>query len=323
MVPSAPQANFHNDLRSVTPVVATILVVALTLIIAATIGAVAFGYAEDIGGTTVATGDDQCVNSVEFDPEDVASFGDVQDLDCVVWYDASQLSGSPGTIDRWPDAGPNGFDLTDSDDPGITNPSYDGSVDGVPAVKFESSNSEGLSTEINTSETDIVEDTTISVTALVRVQNGDSTVFQTGDPAELFDYFRFGYNDGPTGSTTTPWFFFAGEDENGDPVIRGHEPPQDESVDQWRVVTHVHDGSGLDSYVDGQQEFEIDSKMNVSDGGIQVGYELDAGGGTGAYMNGHISEIVVFEKPLSDTEREAVECAIDRKHGGSVSVAGC
>lgn len=320
MVLSTPENNFYTNRRSVTPVVATVLLVAITLVIGAVIGAVALGYTEEIGGTTVAAGDNQCVNSIEFDPEDVASFGEVQDLGCVVWYDASQLSGSPGTIDRWPDSGPNGFDLTDSDDPRITNPSYDGSVEGVPAVKFESENSEGLSTEINTSKTDIVEDTTISVTALVRVQEGDSTVFQTGKPDEALEYFRFGYNDA---DTDIPWFVFAGENEVGAPFFQGHEPTKSESENKWRVVTHIHDGNGLNSYVDGQREIATDSTLNVSDGGIQVGYELAADGNTLSYMNGHISEIVVFEKPLSDTERGAVECAIDRKHGDAVNVAGC
>lgn len=325
MVISRPQTPFGRDTRSVTPVIGTILIVAIAIVIAAAFGTLAFGFTDKLSGTTVAAEDDQCVNSVAFDPRDVSDFANKQNLDCVVWYDASQLSYSQGdTVDRWPDAGPNGFDMTDSNDPGVTNPSYDGNIEGVPAVKFTSLDLEGLSTEINSSQTDIVQDTTISVTTLVRAEKNESTIFQTGNPDDAFDYFRFGYNDQPPyGSTTTPWFVFAGVDEDGNAIIDGHTPPQSGSINQWRVVTHIHDGSEFTSYVDGKQKYQTASRMNISDGKMQLGYELTAAGGTGAFMEGHISELIVFEKGLSADERKAVECAIDRKHGDAVSVDGC
>src|SRR6056297_2687982 len=78
--------------RSVTPVIATILIVALVIVIAASFGAVAFGFTDRLGSTEVAAGDGQCLQSVGFDPSDVESLADTAtaDIECVMWFDATQ-----------------------------------------------------------------------------------------------------------------------------------------------------------------------------------------------------------------------------------------
>lgn len=318
----------EGDDRSVSPVVATILVVAITIVIATAIGATVFGFTDRLGSTTVAAEDDQCVDSIEFDPADVSSFQDVSDLGCVIWLDASKEDYSSGDdVTKWTDRSPNGFDMTESSESGVTPPSYAGQIEGVPAVEFQRADTEGLTTQINSSKTDIVSDTTLTVTALVHMQSGQSTVFQAGQPdgASTFDYFRFGYNDNSAlgGSTTTPWFVFAGDAPAGYPIITGHRPTRSDSLKQWMVVTHIHDGSEFTSYVNGQQRFNAESKMNISDGVMQVGYELDENGATGAYMDGYVSEIIIFEKSLNHDQRKGIECALDRKHGDAVKVKDC
>src|SRR6056297_3208493 len=155
--------------RSVTPVIATILIVALVIVIAASFGAVAFGFTDRLGGTSVAANDDQCLQSVDFDPNDIDSFADsaTADIDCVLWYDASQESYTPGTdVTSWTDRSGNGFDAGMS---GLVGPpTYVGEVDGVDAIEFDGSSGEGLNTDPTTKEMGISPSEEFTITTLVR-----------------------------------------------------------------------------------------------------------------------------------------------------------
>ena len=310
------------DERSVSPVIATVLMVAIVLVIAASIGAVGFGFTDRLGETTVAAGEDQCViESIEFDPNDVSEFAnDRLASACVIWYDASQTSYNDGdSVDFWEDQSANGFDMTDSA-VASESPTWRTNVGGLEAVTFDQSNSEGLSTTVNTSETDIVGDTTISTTALVYVKPGESTIFQVGRPVSgNNEYFRFGYNDA---NPSVPWYVFADIDEAPCCQFYGHEPNNASSIGQWMVVSYVHDGTEVQSYVNGVSQGGQDGRLDVSDGSIHIGYEISTTGDQN-YFEGSLAELVVFEKALTDDEREAIECGMDRKHGSAVSVSGC
>lgn len=319
-----------SDDRSVSPVIATVLVVAITLVIATAIGATVFGLTDRLGETRVAAGDDQCVlESIEFDPNDVEGFADDRlSSACVIWFDADQTAYSDtDTVDRWEDLSPNGFDLTSSDEASVHDPVWRADVGGLAAVQFDRSNVEGLSTTVNTSETDIVGDTTLSTTALVYVQAGTSTIFQVGRPVSgVNEYFRYGYNDNTSnfGSTTIPWYAFADVDAPPASQFYGHGPTAGSSRGRWVVVSYIHDGTELEAYINGESRGGQAGRLDISDGSIQVGYETNnVGVVSGNSLNGSIAELVVFEEALTDEEREVIECSLDRKHGAAVSVAGC
>jgi len=308
------------DERSVSPVIATVLMVAIVLVIAASIGAVGFGFADRLGSTTVAPGEGQCVvQSVEFNPENIDSFAD-RPYDCVVWFDASQDEYSDGdTVQRWRDRSGNGFDATsvdDSDDPDdVDDPIYT-SVDGVSAIEFGDvgpGDGSGLSTDITSGLRDIEDDTQISVMAMVRFEPNAGTIFQAGSPpGSPVDYFRFGYYEDPT---QPDWFATSGDG------FFGHEP---DGVDgQWNVVTYVHNGSAVTAYVNGQRKGSLAGELDISDDPLRLGHEDTAYGVYGDYYDGYIAELAVFETDLVDDERQAMECAMNAKYGDSVEVAGC
>jgi flagellin-like protein len=313
------------DDRSVSPVIATILMVAVVVVIAASIGAVAFGFTDNLGEATVAASSDQCVvETVEFDPNDVSGFADQLGSSCVVWFDATQTDYSDGdTVDEWEDQSENPYDLTSADEASISDPTWRNDVDGLAAVEFDGTNDEGLSTSVNTSRANVVGETSISVTALVHVKAGESTILQVGQPVSGDnEYFRHGYND--DGSTDYPWYAFADIDAPPASQFYGHSPNAGTSVDTWKVVSYVHDGDRLDAYVDGESKGGQDGRLDISDGSIQIGYETnDVGPVSSTFLNGAVAELVIFEKALTDDERKAIECALDQKHGNAVSVAGC
>ena len=307
--------------RSVTPVIGVILIVALVVIIAASFGAVAFGFTDKLGGTDYASSG-QC-GVTEFDPENVDNFADersnVYDVECAMWFEADSLDKADGeTVSTWSDRSGNEIDATS--DSRVDDPKWRSNVDGIDAVVFEGSN--GLSTELNTTDIGVSGDSAFSVSVVIQVDDEDheGTITQFGLPtASAEDYFRYGYN-GDTGPDDTPWFISLG---NGG--FWGHEPNKDSSGGQWSIITYVNDGDQISVYLNGELRTEKSTDYDISDHPIQIGFETDDNGevpGKG-WFKGPIAEIVVFERPITDNERRTIECQMEDKYDGAVSASGC
>lgn len=315
----APDSIVFNK-RSVSPVVATILMVAVVIVIAASIGAVTFGFTDRLGGTDYAASG-QC-GVTEFDPANVDAFADdrsdVYDVDCVLWFEAASLDKDDGeSVGAWNDRSGNQFDATTDSNEGLSAPIWRSNVDGIDAVEFDGD--EGLTTEISTADVGIDGDSDFSQSVIIRVddEGHDGTVTQFGIPnSGAEDYFRYGYNGN---FPDTPWFISLG---NGG--FAGHEPTSSESNQQWSIITYIHRDGEIQVYLNGELREEELTEYDISDDPIQIGFETDEDGDLdSSFFDGTIAEIVIFERPITDNERQLVECQMVDKYDGAVSAAGC
>jgi len=294
--------------------------VAIVIVIAASIGAVGFGFTDRLGGTDVAsTG--QC-GVTEFDPKNVDNFADdrsdVYDVECAMWFEASSLDKSDTErVNTWSDRSGNEIDATS--DSRVGKPRWRSNVDGITAIEFDGN--EGLSTELNTTDIGITGDSAFSMSVVIRVDeiDHDGTITQFGlQSTGAEDYFRYGYN-GLSGFPDEPWFISLG---NGG--FDGHEPSKTISSGQWSIITYVNDGDDIRVYLNGEKWTEMATDYDISDYPILIGFETNIDGSLGSSrFNGYIAEMVVFERPISTNERRAIECQMEDKYDGAVSTTGC
>jgi len=306
--------------RSVTPVIATILIVALVIVIAASFGAVAFGFTDKLGETTVAAGEDRCVaDSIGFNPEDIESFSDVStaDLNCVMWFDASQEPG--GTLETWSDQSGSGFDLT-TVDPGNTPERT--TVDDIEVVEF--TGNEGYNTtSVTASDAGLSGNPSFTVMTVVQITEPsyDGSIAQFGKASfPDSNYYRFGYNDD---TYDDKWFVGTGREFSD---FQDHDPTIID-FNNWYLVTHIHDSSQneIEVYVNGIQRSLGESKTgyDITDDPIYIGYELNTSGNRDKFLKGNVAELVVFDRALDVGDREIAECILSEKHGSAVNVEGC
>ena len=305
------------DERSVSPVIATVLMVAIVLVIAASIGAVGFGFADRLGSTETASAD-RCGVS-EFDPENVDGFAksesELYSVPCVTWFDASTLEYEDGeSVNRWDDRSASRFDAVSV--AGADNPTYRSSLDGVAAVEFDKSEEEGLATKKLASDANIQGETELSISAVVRPTSAsDNPFIQIGTPGN--NEFRFAYSESGLGD----WYLSPGLGEVT------HRP--DSMIGEWILVTYIHDGETVKVYVNGNPQQivdfggneidEFDADLDISDSPLQLGYD----DGMVNWLDGAIAEMVFFDKSLTKDERLSIECTMDEKYKGSVTIDGC
>ena len=311
--------------RSVTPVIGVILIVALVVIIAASFGAVAFGFTDKLGGTDYASSG-QC-GVTEFDPENVDNFAkersNVYDVECAMWFEADSLDKSNGeTVSTWSDRSGNEIDATS--DSRVDDPVWRSNVDGITAVEFDGN--EGLSTDLNTTDIGVSGDSAFSMSVVIRVDNidHDGTITQFGLPTTTAEnYFRYGYN-GSSGYPSVPWFISLGDNALGFGGFIGHGPDRTESTDQWSIITYVNDGDRIKVYLNGELRENRPTNYDISDYPILIGFETNPDGSPGSSrFDGYIAEMVVFERPISNNERRTIECQMEDKYDGAVSATGC
>jgi len=308
---------FYDD-RSVSPVVATILMVAVVVVIAASLGAVAFGFTDELGGTDIAASDDQCLQSVEFDPADIDSFADsaTADLNCQLWFDATQQGASDGDpVDELIDRSGNEFNAQVV----VSGPEID-TVDGVQAVRFGGADDEGFSTDATVDDLNLDGDSEFTVATVVRA-DPDSTgaVVQFG---EIVDGDETPFSFQPNLESFDEWQIQALNNEAGQDFVSYLDEPSDQQAERWFVQTHVYDGSRLSINVDGEEKLNEEIDYEFTNSPINIGY-YNYGPNPEDAFEGSIAEVVIINEAFTDTDREVLECTIDEKHGSAVSVNGC
>ena len=310
--------------RSVTPVIATILIVALVIVIAASFGTVAFGFTDRLSGTSVSANGDQCLQSVDFDPNDVDGFADgaTANLDCVMWFDATQENFNDGqSIDELTDRSENGFDATAVDS---SEPIYQSNVQGVSAVQFNGGTDGGLSTEANTSDAGLTGDSGFTVSTVVNTDADDGAVVQFGTVDGSNPPFAYQPN---LGINPNEWQVLSG-------YPRQYVTYNISQPDGWLVQTHVYDGNNLKVYVNGElQEVNYnivaepsseEIEFSITDSKVNIGlFNFDPSNPDEQRFDGSVAELLIFDRALENTDREVLECTLDKKHGDAVTVDHC
>jgi len=290
--------------------------VATVVIIAAVIGATALGYTDKLGGTET-TSADQC-GTTEFDPENVDDFAESEQVaykvPCVMWFDATQLDYSDGeTVSTWTDESVNEFDApVESGDPTWTS-----DYDGVAAIEFDRTKDENFRTDVSPSDAGLAGDTEITV---ISVSNPtDPSEGHTGDGWDDRRRAVFDIGDRRSGGGSVMLQRRRFDDEWRADDLGSWEV--EDSSDSWTVHTVTYDGDQMSGYANGKRVAQSDASLDIVDHEIAIGYSKRYSSVT--HMDGAIAEVVIFDRALTDSERQSIECKLDKKHGGAVNVNGC
>lgn len=282
--------------------------VSILFIVGASISVVAFGFAEDLGEpTTVASGDDQCVQSIEFDPSDVQGYADDREtFTCVLWLDASQSESFEhgADVDRWQDTSTNEFDAT----PESNTPEWR-VQDGVEAVRFDGSTDSSLLVDAPPQDLDLDADRGITVIVMAYVRDGDNRggLYSIGEEMA-----------GKGGGV------FKKQTNNGDWWVDPGGTPSITTEGQWAIITHTTDGNTYATYTDGKVTSSGDVE-EVLNGPFELGSDdIRIGSVRNNYVfDGYVAEYFVANERIDEQKRAWVECGMSQKHGDIVDVSGC
>ena len=286
--------------------------VSILFIIGASISVVAFGFAEDLSEpTTVATGDDQCVQSIEFDPSDVQGYADDREtFTCVLWLDASQSESFENgeAVDRWEDTSTNEFDAT----PDETDPEW-GLKDGVEAVNFDGVDGSSLLVDAPPQDLNIDADRGVTVVVMVYVadaSNDDAGLYSIGEDGAGADGDVFAIRQ--SNNANEEWWVDPGD--TFDITTEG----------RWAILTHTTDGNTFATYVNGEEtasgdvEAVLNGPFELGSDDIRIGSTTEDG-----VFEGYVAEYFVANERIDDDKRAWVECGMSQKHGDIVDVSGC
>ena len=272
---------FRGDAQAVTPVVGTILAVAIVVILAAVIGATSLGYTDKLGETSATAGG--CDERIEFDPENVDEYADDVKASCLgisLWsFDESERS--PTVPDG---IGPNEGTITGPATyiTGIRNTALSHDRDSYVAVLDD----ESLNFEA---------DESFSITGWVNIDSPTGNI-------QSFVSKRDAYEDG--------YIFFMdsndklglkfGDTSDARDVRSGSVP-----MNQWVHVATVVDRTDrtVSLYVDGEKLTTAD--VSSVSGSINPSSELRMGAGTTAtdyHLDGAQDEFRIFSRALTSSE---------------------
>lgn len=294
--------SWYRSGRSVSPVVGTILMVAVVIIIASVIGSAALGFGDELGSTEVAS--DQCGVSNEFDPSDVSEFGEhnTVDLSCQLWFDATAGDYSEGDdVSTWSDQSGNGY----SAEVHSGDPTWSANVEGtgVPGIEFDQSNNEKFRIDAKPADINIVgEEYEYTIITLVKPvdEDGRKGIHTIGDNTNNNVNLR---KNGPTDN----WW---GQGMSTAPGTEGN----------WTVLTQTYDGSTAAGYANGNLLKEQGPPGEVRNGVIWLGYSSHW---KNYHWDGAITEFIIFDRTLNGDERRLIECHLDEKYGDEVTVDHC
>lgn len=310
---------FRRDCRGGVPIQTTGLFV-IVLVIGLTTAGVLFGLGTAFTGPTPVTVDSgQCIQTLTFDPQEIDGFADEQTASdqyaegmfpCVLWLDASGTGefddGEPVT--EWTDRSTNLL----SAHPTGEEPRWM-TVDGVPAARFNGSESGGLSVALDADNRTLDAESGLTVTMLVYVENRT-------DRGGLYA--------------------ISADDGNGDEIepavdLRQSDIPPDHSganqwqatlgpdstittESEWAIITHTVDTDSGELFVNGDSQGENDGEVVELGSEVRIGESL-----SGQTFDGYVAEFYLTDERLSTGQRNLVECAIDAKHNSVVELDAC
>ena len=208
--------------------------------------------------------------------------------DAVLWLDASTLALPDGAnVDVWPDASGNGHDAVQSVVAQMPVFRKGAAAGGRPAVVFD-----GTQTFLSNANMSLPSTSTI---AAVFVDHGTTNDCCTGVFFSLVGCNGLGTkqaafdDDADASVLMIDW---SGSPDSGSSNIKGHQT----------VASVVYNESGAFSFAD----MCLQSQAGVV-GAAGVGYMVGSRNDEDArFVNGTISEVIVFARPLNDTELEAL-----------------
>ncbi len=181
------------------------------------------------------------------------------------------------------------------------------SINGLPALKFDGSNDyieASLSTAITSSQLEVFV-----------VAKRNQNVFY-GRNISL-------YKNGVSGDSDNVYSTYIGEDNDGDIILAwrnntslfaathpGNNVPY--------IVSIKFDGTNNTSYYNGTAQTPVASAGNFHIDNVSIGAGWQDGG-VGRYFNGYIAEVIVFDRALSDQERNNVNQYLSMKWGITIS----
>jgi len=311
---------FRRDCRGGVPIQTTGLFV-IVLVIGLTTAGVLFGLGTAFTGPTPVTVDSgQCIQTLTFDPQEIDGFADEQIpseqyaegmFPCVLWLDASGTGefddGEPVT--EWTDRSTNLL----SAHPTGEEPRWM-TVDGVPAARFNGSESGGLSVALDADNRTLDAESGLTVTMLVYVENRT-------DRGGLYGISdgRDDSTDGDSSAVDLRQSAVAAERSQAADwwATPGHQS-EITTEGQWAIITHTVDTGSGELFVDGDSQGEVD------DGVDELGSEIWIGTTpSGQTFDGYVAEFYLTDERFSTGQRTLVECAIDAKHDSVVDLDAC
>lgn len=328
---SPARSSRDGDERAISPVIGVALLVVIVVLLAVTVGTMAFGFTDRLDQPVMIEDEQACpgFQGVEFE----AGGGDfsqllqeLQENNCALWLSAEDVEEEGGTVQQWTDRGPNDFHAGQSDPDDRPELVTDAEV-GTDVLEFDAeqniadendpaedaTSGDYLRIDRNADELGIDEDSGFVIVAALKVEEFDRggpwTVGEAGADGREFS-MRTCSDLGVDGCTV-------GSDSEGEWRAQhwGDEDVDfssgDDSEGEWLILTHAYDGDSVTINVNGEtvtppggEAVDLDLSANRD---IQIGRWERQAGDPMWYFDGRMAEITIFDRALDEEEIEAIE----------------
>jgi FlaG/FlaF family flagellin (archaellin) len=322
-----------RDVRGVSPVVGSILMVSVIVLLAAVVGTLTLGIAQDETPQDAqeVLVDDQCpgFQVVEFDPTNVGAAAEqLTTENCALWLEQGNVETTDsGEVTRWNDAGKNNFDAVQTaagDRPELVQDSeldkkvLDFSSSHAPNPSSEGDN-DGHYLELNRdiSDLDVDEDTGIVVAAVIKAEQfdrgGSWTIGKAGVSGREFSMRACSDRSRDGCQASDPEGKWRGQNWGSADVDFSSG---DDSAGEWLTLVQTYDGDEATIRINGEQVAQKDVDLDLSDDrDIQIGRWERVPGDPRWYFDGRIAELVIVDEALDEGEIELIETYFNQEHG--------
>jgi hypothetical protein len=313
-------------------VVASVLFVAVVILLATVLGALTMGIVEEERPEPQNVFvEDQCpgFQVVEFDPTDVDTATDrIRTDNCALWLEQGNVetTGS-GTVETWHDEGKHGFDATQDDANAQAELVRDSDL-GADVLEFDATQPDGASTrgdndgqflrlQRDIDDLDVDEDSGIVVAAVVKVdefdRGGTWTIGKAGSAGEEYSMRTCSDRSVDGCQYADPEGRWRGQHWGATDVDFSSG---DESAGEWITLVHAYDGDEVTVRVNGEVVARKAVDLDLStDRDIQIGRWERTSGDPHWYFDGRIAEIVLFDETLETEEIDLIESYFHHEYG--------
>lgn len=323
----------RGDKRGVSPVVGTVLMVSVLVLLAAVVGTLALGIAQEEtprdAQSVLAEGQCPGFQVVEFDPTDVSAAADqLTTENCALWLEQGNVeTTNGGEVTRWNDAGKNNFDAVQSasgDRPELVQDSdlnkdvleFDASHASNPS---SAGDNDGNYLELNRdiSDLNVNEDTGIVVAAVIKAEQfdrgGSWTIGKAGVSGREFSIRACSDRSRDGCQAGDPEGLWRGQNWGSADVDFSSG---DESGGEWLTLVQSYDGDEATIRINGEVVAQKDINLDLSDDrDIQIGRWERVPGDPRWYFDGRIAELVIIDEELDEGEIELIEAYFNQQHG--------